>query len=111
MPCEGESFNCNNAYLGQFSLNASQVARMKKVRDYRPTDEERDEILQKTPGWLREQGFMPLTYKTQYFETRPLSDGSATIESGSEHAPGIGTVRISWVYTPCQNFTVTAQQM
>lgn len=26
-------------------------------------------------------------------------------------APGIGTVRISWVYVPCGKMTVTAQQM
>lgn len=105
MPCESQSFRCEQAYLGQFILNASQVARMKKVRDYRPTDEERDEILEKTPAWLREHGFAPLTYKTQYFETTPLADGN------TEFAPGIGTARISWVYTPCLRMTVTAQQM
>ena len=78
---------------------------MKKVRDYRPNDEERAGILRSTPEWLNSAGFQRLTYKTQYFETKPLADGS------TEYAPDVGTARISWVYTPCVNMTVTAQQM
>lgn len=58
-----------------------------------------------TEDWLNECGFEKLTYKTQYFETRPLK------ETGRELAPDIGTMRISWLYVPCGTMTIMAQQL
>lgn len=72
MPCEAEGFRCDDAFLGQYQLNQSQLARIKKQRDYRPDDKERDSVLEKTINWLMDSGFSKLTYKTQYFETQPL---------------------------------------
>ena len=73
------------------------------MRDFRPDDEQRDTIINQTRDWLNDIGFDELQYKTQYFETKPIQ------EVGRELAPGIGTMRISWVYVPCCTMTVMAQ--
>jgi hypothetical protein len=70
MACQGETFNCDKAYLGQYSLNISQIMRLSKVRDFRPNDEQKDEIINSANVWLADAGFNELTYKTQYFETK-----------------------------------------
>lgn len=70
MACQGETFNCEKAYLGQYSLNISQIARLSKYKDFRPNDEQKDEIISSTTSWLAEAGFSELQYKTQYFETK-----------------------------------------
>jgi len=54
---------------------------------------------------LNEIGFGELKYKTQYFETSPRGDLAKGL------APGIGCMRISWIYVPCPKMTVMAQQM
>lgn len=105
MACQGETFDCTGAKLGQYTLNASQIARLTRSRDFRPNDEQRDEIVRYSNEWLGETGFEQLQYKTQYFETRPVN----AIEKGL--SAGIGTMRISWVYVPCSKMTVMAQQM
>lgn len=64
MACQTETFNCDKAYLGQFSLNVSQTSRLTKLKDYRPNDEERDEIIKNTADWLNDIGFEDLDYKT-----------------------------------------------
>ena len=69
MPCESQGFRCKSAHLGAYSLDASQLARIKTQRDFRPNDEERDEIIDRSHNWLMEAGFSRLSYKTQYFET------------------------------------------
>ena len=48
MACGNDHFNCSDAYLGQFHLNLSQLARLNRYSDYRPNDDERDEIVKKT---------------------------------------------------------------
>lgn len=105
MACQNDTFSCEKAYLGLYSLNLSQIARLTNTRDFRPNDEQKDEILGKTDGWLHDLGFERLTYKTQYFETKPVDDLARDL------APGIGTTRISWLYVPCGTMTVMAQQM
>ena len=105
MACKAETFRCDQAYLGEFILNMSQIARLSKSKDFRPNDEQRDEIERHSAEWLNEIGFSELQYKTQYFETSPRG------ESAKGLAPGIGSTRISWVYVPCSKMTVLAQQM
>lgn len=112
MPCQSESFNVDTAFLGAFELNPTQIARLKKNRDYRPTEDERDEIIERSRDFLLDMGFTELQYKTQYFETKVHVDPSGNRPRGEPIlAPGIGTVRISWQYMPCGLITVTAQQM
>ena len=101
-PCQNDTFTCENAYLGQYTLNLSQIARLNKSRDYRPNEDQRDAILKSTKWWLDEMGFDELVYKTQYFETRPKLEMARNLQ------PGIGTTRISWVYVPCGKMTVMA---
>jgi hypothetical protein len=74
-------------------------------KDFRPTDEQRDEIVNATSKYFEDSGFQELRYKTQYFETRPLNNGPINLY------PGIGITRISWTYVPCSKMTVMAQQM
>jgi len=45
MACKEEKFECEKAYLGQFTLNKSQIARLDKFIDFRPNDEQKDEII------------------------------------------------------------------
>ena len=42
------------------------------MKDFRPNDEQKDEIINSTARWLTEAGFEQLNYKTQYFETKLL---------------------------------------
>lgn len=64
MPVQSETFSCDKAFLGQYSLNISQIARLANSRDFRPNDEQKDEIVEQTSKWLSEMGFESLNYKT-----------------------------------------------
>jgi len=105
MPCQSETFDCTGAMLGMYTLNRGQISRLTKSRDFRPNDEQKDEVIRESDKWLEEAGFEELSYKTQYFETRPVGGTDTGL------APGVGTTRISWVYVPCSKMTVMAQQM
>lgn len=102
MPCASETFDCKSAKMGSYALNMSQISRLTKTRDFRPNDDQKDEIIKESDKWLVEQGFENLTYKTQYFETRPVNSNENNL------APGIGTIRLSWIYVPCSKMTVMA---
>lgn len=78
------------------------MLRLTGERDFRPNDEQRDEIEKHTADWLNEVGFSELKYKTQYFETSPIGELAKGL------APGIGCMRISWRYVPCPKMTVMA---
>ena len=43
--CSNDTFSCNKAFLGQYSLNLSQIARLNKLRDFRPDDDQKDQII------------------------------------------------------------------
>jgi hypothetical protein len=47
-----------------YRLNLSQIARLTKMRDFRPDDDQKDTIVRETRDWLNELGFEELTYKT-----------------------------------------------